>query len=138
MEDILNWDPFRDMFPLSSLSTERSFVPMFDVKETSDSYVFQADLPGVKEDDIEISLTGNRLTVSGHRDEERREEGDRYYAYERSYGSFSRSFTLPEGVDHDKVHAELKHGVLTVTFQKKPEVQPKRIELKGKGSADVH
>jgi len=86
--------------------------------------------PGVREEDLDISLTGNRLTVSGKREEEHREEDDRYYAYERSYGSFSRSFTLPEGGDVDHARADLSNGVLTVTLPKRPEVQPKKIEVK--------
>lgn len=76
-------------------------------------------------------MTGNRLTIAGQRHEEQREEGERYYTYERSYGSFSRSFTLPEGIDSENVQGELKDGVLTVSVSKKPEVQPKRIPLKG-------
>jgi HSP20 family protein len=103
------------------------------VKETKDSYVFKADLPGVKEENLDVSLTGNRLTISGQRQEEKKEEGDRHYVYERSFGSFSRSFTLPEGIDVDHVQAELKDGVLNVVVPKKPEVQPKRILVKGEG-----
>jgi len=110
-----------------------AFVPTFDVKETKDSFVFRADLPGVKDSDVDISLTGNRLTISGRRQEENKEEGEQFYAYERSYGSFSRSFTLPEGIDAEHVQADLKDGVLTVVLPKKPEVQPKRIALKGGG-----
>ncbi|HYG68700.1 MAG TPA: Hsp20/alpha crystallin family protein, partial [Anaeromyxobacteraceae bacterium] len=106
------------------------FVPSFEVKETKDAYVFKADLPGIREEDLDINLTGNRLTVSGKREEEKRSEEERYYAYERSYGSFSRSFTLPEGVDAEHVDAELRDGVLTVRIAKRPEVQPKRIEVK--------
>lgn len=83
------------------------FAPKFDVRESADSYVFTADLPGIKEDDLDISVTGNRLTVSGRREEEKNQEDDRYYAIERSYGSFSRSFTLPEGYDLDNIDAEL-------------------------------
>jgi HSP20 family protein len=107
------------------------------VKETKDAYVFKADLPGIREEDLDISLTGNRLTVSGKREEEKREEDDRFYAYERSYGSFSRSFTLPEGIDVEHAQADLNDGVLTVSVPKKPEVKPKKIEVKklrsGKG-----
>ena len=109
-----------------------NFVPTFDVKETKDAYVFRADLPGVKEDDLEISLTGSRLAISGHREQESREQGETYYATERSYGAFSRAFTLPEGIDGENVSAELKNGVLHVNIPKKPEVQPKRISI-GKG-----
>lgn len=84
---------------------------------------------GVRDEDLEISLTGNRLTVSGKREEEHRQEDERYYAYERSYGSFSRSFTLPEGGDVEHAQADMSNGVLTVTIPKKPEVQPKTIEV---------
>lgn len=131
MPDLMRWDPFREM-SRSVLGGEMAgFVPTFEVKETKDSYVFKADLPGVKESDLDISLTGNRLIISGQRQEENKDEGDTYYAYERSYGSFSRSFTLPEGTDPDHVQAELKEGVLNVALPKKPEVQSKRILLKG-------
>jgi HSP20 family protein len=100
------------------------------VKETNEAFVFKADVPGLKEDDLEISLTGNRLTVSGKRDEERRDENERFFAYERSYGTFTRTFTLPDGVDTEHVNADLKDGVLTLTLPKRPEVQPKKIQLK--------
>jgi HSP20 family protein len=130
MQDLMRWDPFLEVsHGLGNLSPA-AFVPSFEVKERKDAYVFRADLPGVKEEDLEISLTGNRLTVSGHRQQEQREEGERYYAYERTYGMFSRSFTLPEGIDHEHVNADMKSGVLTLVVPKKPEVQPKRITLK--------
>ena len=96
------------------------------MKENKDGYVFRADLPGVREDDLDISLTGNRLTISGKREQEKHEQGDTYYANERSYGSFSRAFTLPDGTDAENVRADLKNGVLQVTVPKKPEVQPGR------------
>ena len=131
MQDLMRWDPFQELSRGMPSGEGMGFVPTFEVKETKDSYVFKADLPGVKESDVDISLTGNRLTVSGHRQEERKEEGETFYAYERSYGTFSRSFTLPEGIDHENVQAELKDGVLHVAVPKKPEVQPKRIQLKG-------
>jgi HSP20 family protein len=127
MRDLMHWDPFRELGAVSGRTLE--FAPTFEVKETKDGYLFKADLPGVKEKDLEISLTANRLTVSGRREEEERREGERYYTYERSYGAFSRSFTLPEGVDADSVHAELKEGVLTLNISKKPEVKPRKIEI---------
>jgi len=128
MRDLMRWDPFAELDVAGS--RELAFVPSFEVKETKDAYVFKADLPGIREEDLDINLTGNRLTVSGKREEEKRSEEERYYAYERSYGSFSRSFTLPEGVDAEHVDAELRDGVLTVRIAKRPEVQPKRIEVK--------
>jgi HSP20 family protein len=128
MNELMRWDPFRELGVVSNRSV--AFVPTFEVKETKDGYVFKADLPGIKEKDLDISLTGNRLTVAGRREEEQRQEEERYFAYERSYGSFSRSFTLPEGVDAENVQAELKDGVLTLNVAKKPEVKAKKIELK--------
>ncbi|QRK06307.1 Hsp20/alpha crystallin family protein [Archangium violaceum] len=137
MQDLLRWDPFRELSRGVVGGTEvTNFIPAFEVKETKDSYVFKADLPGIKEDGLDISLTGNRLTISGQRQEEKKDEGDRHFVYERSFGSFSRSFTLPEGIDVDHVQAELKDGVLNVVVPKKPEVQPKRILVKGPGEGE--
>jgi len=130
MREMLSWEPFREVSRFGGAGTGLGFTPTFDVKETKDAYVFKADLPGCKEEDVDISLTGNRLMISGKREEEKREEGERFYAYERSYGTFSRAFTLPEGVDAEHVRAELKDGVLNVVVPKVPEVQPKRIPLK--------
>jgi HSP20 family protein len=125
MDALLRWDPFRG----DSGGGNVDFVPRFDVKETKDAYVIQADLPGVKDEALEVSLSGNLLTISGKREEEHREEGESYYAMERSYGNFVRGFTMPEGVDSESVSADLKQGVLTVRIPKKPEAQPKRISI---------
>jgi HSP20 family protein len=130
MDALLQWDPFRGDW--AGFGQNLEFVPRFDVKETKDAYVINADLPGVKDEALDLSLSGNLLTISGKREEERREEGESYYALERSHGSFTRSFTMPDGVDAESVTANLKHGVLTVRIPKKPEVQPKRIAI-GKG-----
>jgi HSP20 family protein len=127
VREALAWEPFREADPAAA--EKRTYAPRFDVKETKDAYLFRADLPGVKQENIEISLTGNLLSVSGHREEERREQSDTSYASERSYGSFSRSFTLPEGVDGENVTADLKDGVLALTVPKKPEVQPRKIAI---------
>lgn len=129
MRNLLRWDPFRDMEPMVEWTAVPAFMPAFEVKETKDSYVFKADLPGVKEADLEVTLTGNVLTISGKREMEKEDKNDRYYAYERSYGQFQRSFTLPDGVDTDHTQAALKDGVLALTVPKKPEVQPKKVPL---------
>jgi HSP20 family protein len=129
MRDMLRWDPFREIEAVLGPADLRGFAPSFEVTETKDAYLFRADLPGVKEQDLEISLTGTRLSISGHREQEKHDQGDTFYASERSYGSFTRSFTLPEGVDGETVSAELKNGVLTLTVPKKPEVQPKKIPI---------
>jgi HSP20 family protein len=133
-ELMTTWDPFRELTRTMPAGVE--FIPSFELKERKDAFVLKADLPGVREDDLDVSLTGNRLTISGKREEEKKEEGDRYYTYERSYGSFSRSFTLPEGVDAEHIEAELKEGVLNLTIPKRPEVQPKKISLLKSGRAE--
>ena len=129
MRELMRFDPFAEMNITSALPTMQ-FNPDFEVKETREGYQFRADLPGIKEKDLEISMTGNRLTVSGHREADKREETDRYYLYERSYGSFGRSFTLPEGIDNNKVAAELKDGVLTLLVPRRPETQPRKIAVR--------
>jgi len=128
MRELMGWDPFREMtaFPIATAS---SFVPAFEVKETKDAYMFQADVPGVRESDLDITMTGNRLTVSGKRESEKVEQSDTFYACERNYGSFMRTFTLPEGADSSQVHADLKDGVLHLTVRKEPEALPKRIPI---------
>ena len=127
MDALLRWDPFRGDWGGGGPSLD--FVPHFDVKETKDAYVINADLPGVKDEELDVSLSGNLLTISGKREEEHREEGESYYAMERSQGSFARSFTMPDGVDAENVSADLKQGVLTLRIPKKPEAQPKRIAI---------
>lgn len=133
MRDFWRWDPFVEMRDL--WEPGRGYLPSFDVKETKDAFVYAADMPGVKEEDLDISLTEDRLTVSGKREEETREEGERLYAYERSFGSFSRAFRLPPGADQDHISAELKDGILRITVGKRPEVQPRRIALGAKHEA---
>jgi HSP20 family protein len=128
MREMLRWDPYREI-DSAFAGQERAFAPTFEVKETKDAYVFRADLPGVKDSDLEISLTGNRLQVSGRREQERQDQGETFYASERSYGSFTRAFTLPEGIDGENVSADLKDGVLTLSVPKKPEVQPRKVAV---------
>jgi HSP20 family protein len=136
MRAILSWDPFREMAAYPAVEGGgAAFAPAFDVKETKDSYLFKADVPGIQDKDLEVTITGNRLTVGGKREEEKEEQRERYYAYERNYGSFSRSFTLPDGADTDKLQAALEQGVLTVTVPKRPEVQPKKIAVKAETQA---
>lgn len=129
MRELMGFDPFEQVGRLAGTDQSWSFVPAFEVKETQDAYLFKADLPGVKESDLDITVTGDRITISGKRETEQHEDSDRFYAYERSFGSFSRSFTLPEGVDASNCAAELKDGVLNLRLPKLPEVQPKRIQV---------
>lgn len=131
MRDWMRFDPFQEIAPLFSTEARAGvYAPTFDVKETKDAYVFKADVPAVKEADLDITITGNRLSISGKRENEKVEEHDNYYACECSYGSFSRSFTLPDGIDTDHIHADLKAGVLTVAVPKLPETKAKKVEVK--------
>jgi HSP20 family protein len=125
MRDFLRWDPLLDY----GTGAATAFMPSFDVKETPDAYQFKADLPGILEADLEISLEGSRLTVAGKREEEVVKDGERIHLSERSHGTFSRTFTLPEDVEGEKVIAELRNGVLTLMVPKRPEVRPRKINV---------
>lgn len=122
--ELLNWDPFFTARPASA------FAPSFEVKETTESFVLRADVPGVEEKDLDIAVHNGVLTVSGSRSAEERKEGESYAIYERQYGSFSRSFALPDLADGDKIDAVLKNGVLSLTIAKKAEAKPRKIEIK--------
>ena len=128
MRNLLRWDPYQDLnYPESALN---NFMPSFDVEETADSYQFIADLPGIRREDLEIQLAGNRLTISGKREASTTREGSKLYSQERSYGAFTRTFTLPEEVESGKVVAELRDGVLHLAVPKSPEVRPQKINVK--------
>ena len=125
------WDPFRQLAPyLTGEEQPARFKPDFEIKETKEGFVFKADVPGIKEKDIEITMTGNRLTISGKREEDKEENTDTYYARECSYGGFTRTFTLPGGTDDHHIRAELNQGVLMLLLPKRPDQQPSRIEVK--------
>lgn len=132
MRDLLRWEPFAELGSGFGALEGVVFSPAFEVKETKEGFVFRADVPGVKDADLDVKLTQNRLSISGKRESEKTEKGDTFYATERSYGSFTRSFTLPDGVEADKIRAELKEGVLTLSIPKKPESQPKKIAVTNK------
>jgi HSP20 family protein len=139
MRDMMNWEPFRSWAPFGSLRQMESlgeWMPDFEVKENGDRYIIRGDVPGLTEKELEVSLSGNVLTIGGKREEEKKEEGERFYTYERSYGSFSRSFVLPEGVDSEHIATELKDGVLTLALPKTKKVATRKIEVKrGKGNS---
>ena len=123
--DLLSWDPF-----FAGTRQASAFVPAFEVKETSEAFLLKGDLPGVAESDLDIAVHSNVLTVSGSRQSEERKEGESYALYERQYGSFSRSFSLPDTADGERVEAKLDAGVLTLTIWKKAEAKPRKIALK--------
>jgi HSP20 family protein len=123
-------DVFHDPFHAMSSGRERMWNPCFDVRETTEAFLFKADLPGVREDDVEIEIHGKRLAITGKREDEHEEkDGETVYAFERSFGSFYRAFTLPENADIEQVTCELHDGVLTVIVPKKAGPQPRKIRV---------
>lgn len=121
--ELLSWDPF---FAGRQVS---AFAPAFEVKETTEAFVLKADLPGVSESELDIAVHNNVLSVSGSRQAEERKDGENYALYERQFGSFTRSFSLPETADGERIAAKLEHGVLTLTIAKKAEAKPRKIAL---------
>jgi HSP20 family protein len=132
MRDLLSFDPF-GMFQGRGRGQEMTWNPSIEVRETDDSYVFEADVPGTKPEDLEVTLTGNRLQIAGKR-EQTREEGDEkstYHTWERSYGSFCRTFTMPQHADLEHIKSELKDGVLKLVVPKQAgsKQQTKKIQV---------
>jgi HSP20 family protein len=140
---LLMRDPFqlmRDMLvePFRALTggREAAWNPGFEIRETDDAFVFRADMPGLRNEDIDISLIGNQLQISGKREQEQQQDEGRYHTYERAYGSFARVFALPDSADVDNIRAELSNGVLTLSVPKKPgsATQRRKIQVgSGKG-----
>lgn len=160
MANITRWDPFNELTSLQNrmnqlLSqsfpsfgglgrggeqplTVSNFVPAVDVYEDEHSITVQAEVPGVNEKDLDVRLENNVLTISGERRMENEEKQDNYHRIERSYGRFTRSFSLPSTVDADRVNAQFENGVLKVTIAKLEEAKPKQIKIgSGKAAPDV-
>jgi HSP20 family protein len=141
---LVRWDPARE---LDTLQTDlnrvfdaffggreangvtRRWIPAMDLVETDDHLVLRADLPGLDQEDVEIEVKDNVLTVSGERRAEQEESSNGYHRVERSYGRFSRSLSLPQGVDADQVQAEFDKGVLEVRIPKPAERKPHRVQI---------
>lgn len=149
MANLVRWDPFRDMVSLRDAMDrlfEESFVRprswltptdgmatlALDVHESADDVTVRASIPGVKPEDIDISVTGDTLTIKGETREENEEKNGSYHLRERRYGAFQRSISLPTLVKADKASAEFENGVLTLTLPKVEEVKPKSIKIKTK------
>ena len=126
---------FNTLFDLADERGVQRWVPPMDLLEADDHFLLKADLPGLSEDDVSIEVQDNVLTISGERksEQERKERG--WYRVERAYGRFSRSLTLPEGVDPDAVSADFDRGVLTVRIPKPEERKPRRVQIKA-GATD--
>jgi HSP20 family protein len=145
---IVRWEPLRE---LGSLQNEmnrlfntvfdapapgnggalRRWMPPMDLVESGDEFVLRADLPGMSQEDVKIEFEDGTLTVSGERKAEHEEREEGYYRVERAFGSFSRSLTLPKGINADAVSASFDRGVLEIRIPKPEERKPRRIEIGG-------
>jgi len=107
-----------------------AWTPTCDVREDKENLIITLDLPGVKPEDVKISLENQMLTIRGEKRQENEQTEDRWHRYERSYGSFERSFTLPTTVDPERIEATTEHGVLTVRLPKSEKAKPKEIPIR--------
>lgn len=111
------------------IRTEMGF-PAVDISETPQQYDIRAEIPGMKKEDVKVSVNKNVLTISGEKKEEKKTEDKKYHRMESYYGSFQRSFVLPDGIKGDKVTADFKDGVLAVVVPKSEETKEKTIDIK--------
>ena len=146
---LVRWEPLREMAtlqnemnrlfgtffdtPTTAMSGNggvRRWIPAMDLVEGDDHFVLRADLPGLAEEDVNLEVEDRTLTLSGERKSEQTEKGEGFYRLERASGSFSRSLTLPEGIDADAITATFDKGVLEVRIPKPEQIKPKRVEIK--------
>ena len=117
---------------------ERGWVPAIEVFEKEDKFVVKTELPGMKEEDIDVSVVGDTLTIKGERKSESEVKEEDYYCCERSYGSFFRSIALPSTVDAHKIEASYEDGVLEISLPKAAEVKPKKISVSAKKKEEAN
>lgn len=144
---LVRWDPFRELEDMSErlnrmfarpalrhtgkeTLTVADWMPVVDISENDGEYLIKAELPEVKKEDVKVTVEDGVLSIQGERRQEKEEKGKKYHRVERSYGSFVRSFTLPESVDETAVKAEYKDGVLNLHLPKSEKVKPKAIDVK--------
>jgi HSP20 family protein len=149
MSALTRWDPFKEMEELQNrLSgffsrvplrrgngekesiTVAEWAPLVDITEDDKEYLIKAELPEVKKEEVKVTVEHGILTITGERKFEKEEKGRKYHRIERAYGSFVRTFTLPDDADAEKVNAEFKDGVLKVHLTKSERAKPKQIEVK--------
>jgi HSP20 family protein len=143
---IIRWDPFRDLMTLREKMNrlfEETFItrgeekelvsgtwtPSVDIYETENALILSAEIPGIEENNIEIKIEDNTLTLHGERKFEKETKEENYHRIERAYGSFHRSFTLPNYINQDKIKAEHENGILKITMPKKTELKPRKIKV---------
>ena len=150
---LVRWEPVRELNTLQSEMNRlfntvfdtpsgtsgnvlRRWMPAMDLVESADHFVLRADLPGMSEDDINIEFEDGTLTVSGERKAEHEDSKEGYHRVERSYGAFSRSLTLPQGIDADAVTASFDRGVLEIRIPKPEQRKPRKIAIGGQGAIE--
>ncbi len=145
---LVRWDPFRELEEVSDRLNRMfarpatratngketmivaDWTPSVDISETDGEYQIKAEIPDVKKEDVKVTLEDGVLTIQGERKHEKEEKGKKYHRIERSYGSFVRTFSLPDVIDEDKVKAEFKEGVLNLSLPKSEKAKPKAIDVK--------
>lgn len=145
--NLVKWDPFRELedvsnrldrlFRRSPARTESNqemlavadWMPSVDISETDTAYLIKGEIPGVNKEDVKISIQDGMITIQGERKQEKEEKGKKFHRIERSYGSFMRSFRLPEDADESAVKAEFKDGMLNVTLTKSAKAKTKAINV---------
>lgn len=149
MQAITRWDPFKELEDMQSrlstlfgrapmrkngekeeAMTIAEWAPLVDISEDDKEYLIKAELPDMKKEDIKLTVHDDVLTITGERKYEKEEKGKKYHRVERAYGSFMRSFTLPDDADASKVVADYKDGLLKVHLPKSEKAKPKSIEVK--------
>ena len=149
---LVRWEPFRELAALQNEmgrwmsqfsggvapgnGQSSTWLPAVDVWETEDELVLSFDLPGIAEDKVAVELDDNVLTVSGERDRTSEHSSERFYRFERRFGTFSRSVTLPTGVNEQDIKADYTNGVLEVRVPKPEEQKPKRIQIGSQGAIE--
>ncbi len=147
-KNLMRWDPFREIAslredmdrlfdsffgrPLDLERREGIWSPLIDIEENDSEVMVKVEVPGMSKEDIKVSVTDNALTISGERKHESEEKGKTFHRIERAYGKFYRTISLPAEVNHDKVKASYKEGVLTITLPKAETSQSKEIPIEAK------
>ena len=142
MATLVRWEPFREIASLQNEMsrfmngllegngrTNQAWVPALDVWETEDEIVYALDLPGIPEENVSVELDDGALTISAERERTQEHSEERFYRYERRFGTFSRTFGVPQGVTEGDITADYKHGVLEVHVRKPEQPKPKRIQV---------
>lgn len=145
--NLIKWDPFRELedvsnrlnriFGRSASRAESSqemlgmadWAPSVDISETDTAYLIKGEIPGVKKEDVKVTVQDGMLTIQGERKMEKEEKGKKFHRVERSYGSFVRSFRVPDDADENKVKAEFKDGMINVTLAKSAKAKPQAINV---------